>query len=98
MMALVVPRWLPISALGVFVWSAWLIRQLLGAGYRPAVNRHSDTASVIVPVYREDPEVLERCLRSWQSNGPDEIFLVIDKSEHALIQLATRWSAEGYRI
>jgi N-acetylglucosaminyltransferase len=93
-----VPSWLPLSAIGVVVWSAWIIRQALGARYRPAENTHHETTSVIVPIYREDSEVLLRCLNSWQSNDPDEILLVIDHSERGLIPLAERWASGDPRI
>jgi cellulose synthase/poly-beta-1,6-N-acetylglucosamine synthase-like glycosyltransferase len=92
------PTWLPLSVLGGFVWGAWIVRQLLGLRYRPARNDHRETASVIVPVYREDPAVVERCLESWRRNGPDEILLVIDHTETALISKARRWAEEDRRI
>ena len=93
-----VPTWLPLSALGVLVWSAWLLRQLLGIRYRPAPTGHRETTSLVVPVYREDPDVLLRCLRSWQRNDPKEILLVIDHSEVQLIPLAEEWASKDERI
>lgn len=93
-----VPSWLPLSAIGVVVWAAWITRQLLGALYRPAANDHGETTSLVVPVYREDTEVLRRCLKSWQANDPDEILLVIDHSERDLIPVAEGWAREDPRI
>jgi N-acetylglucosaminyltransferase len=90
--------WLPLSAIGIVVWGGWLGRQLLGALYRPAVNGHTMRSSLIVPVYREDPEVLLRCLRSWQRNDPDEILLVIDVSEREVIELARQWEQDDPRV
>src|SRR5690242_13276587 len=92
------PSWLPLSAIGVVVWTAWIIRQILGARYRPAVNDHRETTSLVVPIYREDPDVLLRCIRSWQANEPDEILLVIDHTEKELIPLAEQWAREGQHI
>lgn len=85
--------WLPLSLVGGVTWGAWLLRQLLGLFYRPAQNDHHETTSVVVPVYREDPLVLERSLQSWLRSGPDEILLVIDHSEEELIELARGWEA-----
>ncbi len=92
------PSWVPISAIGLFMWGGWLIRQLLGTMYRPARNDHRETTSVVVPIYREDPEILERCLRSWQANDPDEILLVIDHTEREVIDLASVWQGDDPRV
>lgn len=98
MIALVLPRWLPFSVLGVLMWGGWTVRQMLGARYRPASNHHQESASVVVPVYREDPDVLERCLGSWQRNHPDQIILVIEQTERELIPRARRWAERDPRI
>ncbi len=98
MIAFHVPTWLPLSALGLFVWGTWTIRQLIGLGYRSSVNGHHETTSMVVPVYREDPDVLERCLRSWQANDPDEILLVIDASEEVTIDRARVWANDDPTI
>ena len=97
-LALTVPSWLPLSAIGCVVWAGWITRQVLGAGYRPARNSHTAPASLVVPVWREDPEILERCLASWRRNRPDEIVLVLDVSEQELILQAEHWSREDERI
>jgi N-acetylglucosaminyltransferase len=89
-----VPSWLPLSAIGVVVWGTWSIRQVLGALYHPAVNGHAETVSVVVPIWREDLEVLERCLASWRRNEPDEIILVIDQSEQELLPRAEAWGQQ----
>jgi cellulose synthase/poly-beta-1,6-N-acetylglucosamine synthase-like glycosyltransferase len=83
--------WLPLSLVGAVTWGTWTVRQLLGLLYRPAENDHRETTTVVVPVYREDPLVLEHSLESWLRNEPDEILLVIDHSEHELIERARRW-------
>ncbi len=92
------PSWVPVSLLGVSVWGTWLTRQALGAVYRPAHDDHRESVSVVVPIWREDPEVVRRCLDSWKLNEPDEILLVIDHSEHALIPVAEEWARGDPRI
>ena len=82
---------LPLSLLGVLVWGEWGLRQLLGLRYRPFQNEHTETSSVIVPVYKEDPSILERALESWMNNEPDEIILVIDHTETVILELADGW-------
>lgn len=90
--------WLPLSLLGALVWGVWLIRQVLGAGYRPAQNDHWESTSVIVPIYREDWQVLERCLESWEANNPSEILLVVDHTEKALIPMVEARTRDEPRI
>ncbi len=94
----VIPWWVPLSFLGLFVWGSWIVRQVLGARYRPSLAPYSDPASVIVPVFREDEHVLDRCIRSWLANDPAEVLLVIDHSEHELIPVANGWAESNSRI
>jgi cellulose synthase/poly-beta-1,6-N-acetylglucosamine synthase-like glycosyltransferase len=69
---------LPIGVVGVLSWSIWLIRKILSARYRPTVNDFRTTTSVVVPSFREDADVLERCLDSWLRQCPTEIIVVLD--------------------
>jgi hyaluronan synthase len=69
---------LPIGVVGALSWSIWLIRKILSARYRPTVNDFRTTTSVVVPSFREDPEVLERCLNSWLRQCPTEVIVVLD--------------------
>ena len=92
------PDWVPFSVLGALMWSGWIVRQILGALHRPAVNDHAESTSVISPVYREDPEILAQCVRSWLANDPSEILLVICRTESAIIDPATSWARDDPRI
>jgi cellulose synthase/poly-beta-1,6-N-acetylglucosamine synthase-like glycosyltransferase len=69
---------LPIGVVGALSWSIWLIRKVLSARYRPTENDFRTTTSVVVPSFREDPDVLERCLATWLSQGPTEVIVVLD--------------------
>jgi cellulose synthase/poly-beta-1,6-N-acetylglucosamine synthase-like glycosyltransferase len=69
---------LPIGVVGALSWSIWLIRKILSARYRPTVNDFRTTTSVVVPSFREDPDVLERCLDSWLRQCPTEVIVVLD--------------------
>ena len=81
----------PIGVVGVLSWSIWLIRKVLSAGYRSTVNLFRTTTSVVVPSYREDPDVLERCLDSWLAQGPTEVIVVLDVEDtEAFARLTAR--------
>jgi len=77
---------LPIGLVGVLSWSVWLFRRLLSSRYRPIVNDYRTTTSVVVPVYREDPAVLLRCLRTWLATDAGEVILVVDVDDQELLR------------
>jgi hyaluronan synthase len=43
------------------------------------------TTSVVVPAYREDPDTIERCLRSWLAERPTEVIVVPDIGDTEVI-------------
>lgn len=71
----------PIALAGLVVWSLWLYRFVLSRLAKPIVNDFTTTTSVVVPSYREDPDILIRCLLSWQAQKPDEIIVVLDVAD-----------------
>ncbi|HEV7871866.1 MAG TPA: IPT/TIG domain-containing protein [Modestobacter sp.] len=78
--------WWPLGLIGLLSWSIWFVRRMLSRhAYRPVVNDFRTTTSVVVPVYREDPAVLERCLRTWLREEPTEVILVVDDQDDALL-------------
>jgi cellulose synthase/poly-beta-1,6-N-acetylglucosamine synthase-like glycosyltransferase len=71
--------WIPLGLIGILSWTVWLVRRTLSHhGYTEIVNDFRTTTSLVVPVYREDADVLERCLRTWLAEGPTEVILVVD--------------------
>ena len=77
--------YIPLSVIGLWRWSYWLIRRLGAAAYRPDLPWRPTSAprlsvSVVTPVYNEDPDLFDQAVKSWQRNGVDEIIAVIDKS------------------
>lgn len=81
----------PIGVVGALSWSMWLLRKVLSAGYRPTVNDFRTTTSVVVPSYREDPDVLERCLDTWLAQDPTEVIVVLDVADsEAFARLSAR--------
>jgi hyaluronan synthase len=81
----------PVGVVGILSWSIWLIRKVLSARYRPTVNDFRTTTSVVVPSFREDPEVLERCLDTWLAQDPTEVIVVLDvEDEEAFRRLTAR--------
>jgi hyaluronan synthase len=79
-------------------WAGGLVRRLLSVRYQPVVNHYRTTTSVVVPAYREDPDVLERCLRSWYRERPDEIIIVPDVEDTEVIERLERFALADPRI
>jgi hyaluronan synthase len=88
----------PMGLMGLVSWTVWLVRRLLSVRYQPVVNHYRTTTSVVVPAYREDPDVLERCLRSWYRERPDEIIIVPDVEDTEVIERLERFALADPRI
>lgn len=84
----------PIGVVGLLSWSLWLFRRTLSRFYRPVPAGYRTSTSVIVPAYREDPDILERCLRSWLDEDPTEVIVVPDIEDREVIaRLRRGWAA-----
>jgi hyaluronan synthase len=77
---------MPLGVAGLISWSVWGARWLRSRFYRPLTNDFRTTTSVVVPSYREDPEVLVRCLETWLHDKPDEIILVVDLADVGVLE------------
>ncbi|HEX7095780.1 MAG TPA: glycosyltransferase [Acidimicrobiales bacterium] len=73
----------PLGIAGIVVWSLWLYRVVSSRFARPVVNDFRTTTSVVVPCYREDPDILLMCLSSWLTQDPTEVILVVDVEDKA---------------
>jgi hyaluronan synthase len=71
----------PIGIAGIVVWSLWLYRAIASRFAQAIINDFHTTTSVVVPSYREDPEILLRCLRSWLAQDPTEVIIVVDTDD-----------------
>jgi cellulose synthase/poly-beta-1,6-N-acetylglucosamine synthase-like glycosyltransferase len=81
----VVDNWrllIPLGFVGALSWGVWATRKLLSTMYRPIVNDFRATTSVVVPSFREDPDVLEACLETWLEQNPTEVIVVLDVADH----------------
>ena len=94
-----VHRYWPLGLIGLLSWSVWFVRRFLSRHrYLPVVNDHRTTTSIVVPVYREDPEVVERCLRTWLREDPTEVIMVVDDRDEVLLEHLNRLDVDRVRI
>jgi len=91
-------HWFPIGLVGAISWSVWLTRFSLSRIYRPVPAGFMTTTSVVIPAFREDPEILERCLDSWLAENPTEVIIVPDLRDTHVIQLLRARAASEPRL
>jgi N-acetylglucosaminyltransferase len=72
---------LPVGTTGIVVWLVWLYRWVLSRAYRPTINDFRTSTSVVVPSFREDPDILMDCLRTWLDQDPTEVIVVPDLAD-----------------
>ncbi len=77
---------IPIGVVGLISWSVWLTRFTLSRLYRPTPAGFSTSTSVVVPSFREDPAILDRCLTSWLAERPTEVIVVPDLADTEVIR------------
>jgi hyaluronan synthase len=81
----------PLGVLGLIRWGTWLIRRIPAVLYKPVINDHRMSMSIVVPVYQEDPQILATAIESWLANDVEEVILVIDASDTTCQDVAARY-------
>jgi cellulose synthase/poly-beta-1,6-N-acetylglucosamine synthase-like glycosyltransferase len=88
-------HYVPIGVVGAISWSVWITRFTLSRVYRPVEPGYTATTSVVVPSFREDPDILMRSLDSWLAEDPTEVIVVPDLADELVIaQLQARAATE----
>lgn len=84
----------PLGVIGVWRWSVWATKKIIGLHYRSIKNNGFDTTlSIVTPVYNENPKVFRAALDSWKENKPDEIIAVIDYTDKICIEEFKKFAA-----
>ncbi len=79
---------IPIGTLGVIRWFFWLAKVIPALFYRPIRNDFNCSATIITPVYNEDPRLFRQAIESWIRNKPSRIIAVIDDTDVACQQIS----------
>ncbi|MBC8076073.1 MAG: glycosyltransferase [Chloroflexales bacterium] len=82
----------PIGIVGLFRWAMWLVKAIPARFYRPISNGYTTTATLVTPVYNEDPVLFRKALESWIANEPERIIAVIDVTDVACMAIAREYS------
>lgn len=81
------PLFIPLGAIGLWRWSVWLTKKIVGSFYKPQKPGYKTSVSLVTPVYNENPQTFFRALTSWTKNHPQEIIAVIDYTDSACIKV-----------
>ncbi|MDO5697887.1 MAG: glycosyltransferase [Dermatophilus congolensis] len=81
----------PLGILGVIRWLSWAFRRIPAVLYHPVVSDYRAPLSIVVPVYKEEPELFARAIESWLANDPAEVILVIDSTDAVCQEIAARY-------
>ncbi len=79
---------IPIGLLGLFRWGMWLVKRIPALFYRPIRNDYTTTATLVTPVYQEDPVLFRKAIESWLANEPDRIIAVVDVTDTICMEIA----------
>ncbi len=79
---------IPIGVLGLIRWAMWLAKRLPALFYRPIENDYDCTATIVTPVYNEDPLLFRMAIESWLANRPDRIIAVVDVTDTTCMAIA----------
>jgi cellulose synthase/poly-beta-1,6-N-acetylglucosamine synthase-like glycosyltransferase len=91
-------HYVPVGLVGALSWSVWLTRFTLSRVYRPVAPGYTATTSVVVPSFREDPDILDRCLESWLRENPTEVIVVPDVADEEVIRRLHRRALTDSRL
>ena len=88
---------LPLGIIGIWRWSVWSIKEIVGSNYKPKTNTYNASVSVVTPVYNEDPKLFAAALESWEKNKPQEIIAVIDYTDKTCISVFEKFAQNNPR-
>ena len=83
---------IPIGLLGLFRWGMWLVKRIPAMFYRPISNDYNTTATIVTPVYQENPVLFRKAIESWLANRPDRIIAVVDVTDTVSMAIAAEYS------
>jgi hyaluronan synthase len=89
---------LPLGIAGIIVWALWLFRAVTSRFDQAIENDFRATVSVVVPTYREDPDILLRCVNSWLEQDPDELIIVLDTADVECAERLTQVRHPALRV
>lgn len=87
----------PLGIIGIWRWSVWSLKEIVGWNYKPKTGKYDASVSVVTPVYNEDPKLFAAALVSWEKNNPKEIIAVIDYADKDCILVFNNFARNNKR-
>jgi hyaluronan synthase len=85
--------YVPLGILGLIRWVCWLFRRLPAALYLPYRSTHREAMTIVVPVYREDPDIFRLAIESWLDNNVEAVVCIIDVTDHTCQTIANEYTS-----
>lgn len=76
----------------------WFLTRISALFYRPIENDYDTTATIVTPVYNEDPALFRLALESWVANKPERIIAVIDVTDTRCMAVAREYAGAGVEV
>jgi hyaluronan synthase len=73
-------------------WGIWLTKIIASMFYKRIEAQYMTNFSVIVPVYKEDPQLFHQVLQSIQSKNPTELIVAVDGGDEQLASIARQYA------
>jgi cellulose synthase/poly-beta-1,6-N-acetylglucosamine synthase-like glycosyltransferase len=89
---------IPIGLIGVLRWAMWFAKRVPASFYRPIRNDFDTSATIVTPVYNEDPVLFRKAIESWIANKPDRIIAVIDVTDKQSQEVASEYPEVEIRL
>jgi hyaluronan synthase len=71
--------------------NTWLSTRIPALFYQPIENNYDTTATIVTPVYNEDPVLFRLAIESWIANAPERIIAVIDVTDTRCMTIAREY-------
>lgn len=79
--------YMPLALIGIWRWGVWVLKVALAQLYDPYNGIAPDlSVSIVVPVYRADPDDFMETTKTWIANDPHELIAVIDHGDTEIIE------------
>lgn len=82
----------------IYVWVVWGVKFVFSRRYRKVEEEYETSVSVVIPVFKEDPNLFNTVLASISQNHPHELIVVLDGADGDIERIARRWTEKVFPL
>lgn len=75
-------------------WMLWILKLILSLMHRNYDEKYRPKFSVIVPVYKENPEIFDLVLKKIKAENPVDLIVAIDNGDKDMISIAEKYTSK----